>query len=121
MDYHIVDSKLIHLLNEMNSFSVMKTCLLIRLADYAAQLCGCRSTRQVDDEYKNKVEDEFEALVELLYSHIEYSFEAINSKHEFLTEILSMNDNELEVLLEDTLYEMTVYDCKNIFNERFLV
>ena len=49
MNSQQIDDRLRSMLNSLPFFSRLGTCLTIRLTDYAAQLCGYRSTRHMDD------------------------------------------------------------------------
>lgn len=114
-----VDDKLVKMLHDMNYFSRLKTCLFVRLADHAAQLCGCRSTRQIDEGKNEDVDKAFDSLILILFDCIRESLDYISSNHTYLDQIYELNEDSLEILLEDTLYEMTTSDCKSIFTEKF--
>lgn len=116
-----VDEFLLVSIKDLPYFSLLGTCLSVRLADHAAQMNGCRSTRQIDDLVDDKIENTFNDLIRELQDSVEEISLIINSDHEYLSEILSLNTDKLEILLEDTLYDMTIYnDCK-IFFDRFLI
>ena len=66
MDSMRIDKKLIESLNDIQYISNLRTCLLVRIADYAAQLCGCRSTRQVADHQSVDVDNKYYELLHRL-------------------------------------------------------
>ena len=119
MNSQQVDDRLLALLNELPYFSRLGTCLLIRLADHAAQICGCRSTRQVDDSKWEDVDEQFNMLLTTLYSQIHEGKEYLNNPHTYKQSILLLNDDSLENYLEDVLYEMSIYDCSYSFIDMF--
>ena len=121
MNSQQVDTKLLALLKDLPYFSRLGTSLSISLADHAAQLCGCRSSRQVDDSNSDDVSDQFDALVNNLHTHIHECILYIEDEHTYKQSILEMNDSELEILLENTLYEMICLDCRHIFADNFLI
>ena len=121
MESQQVDTKLLALLKDLPYFSRLGTCLSIRLADYAAQLCGYRSTRQVDDSHSDDVSDQFDILINNLYSQIHECITYIKEPHAYKQSILEMDDCEIEVLLETALFEMVHLDCRSIFVEYFLI
>lgn len=121
MNSQQVDTKLLALLKDLPYFSRLGTCISIRLADYAAQLCGCRSSRQVDDSHSDEVSDQFDYLINNLYSQIHECIAYIKGNHTYKQFIFEMDDSELENLLESTLYEMVYLDCRHIFVEHFLI
>lgn len=116
-----VDSKLLALLKDIPYFSRLGTCLSIRLADYAAQLCGYRSTRQIDDYGSEEVSDQFYILVIELQSHIDEVLYYIDGAHAYKQGISELNDDDLELLLEDTLFDMVYFNCSYIFKEKFFI
>lgn len=121
MNSQQVDNKLLALLKDLPYFSRLGTSLSISLADHAAQLCGCRSSRQVDDSYSDDVSCQFDALVNNLHSHIHECILYIESDHIYKQSIFEMCDSELEILLESTLYEMVCLDCRHVFADNFLI
>ena len=121
MNSQQVDTKLLALLKDLPYFSRLGTSLSISLADHAAQLCGCRSSRQVDDSNSDDVSDQFDALVNNLHTHIHECILYIEDEHTYKQSILEMHDSELEILLENTLYEMICLDCRHIFADNFLI
>lgn len=121
MNSQQIDDKLLALLKDLPYFSILGTSLSISLADHAAQLCGCRSSRQVDDSRSDDVSDQFDDLINNLYSHIHECILYIENDHIYKQSIFEMNDGELEILLESTLYEMICLDCRHIFADNFLI
>jgi len=119
MESQQVDTKLLALLKDLPYFSRLGTCLSIRLADHAAQLCGYRSTRQVDDSHFDDVSDQFDILINNLYTQISECVLYIKEPHVYKSVILGMNDLDIELLLEDVLFEMTHLDNRFIFTEQF--
>lgn len=110
MESQQVDDRLLALLNELPYFSKLGTCLLIRLADHAAQICGCRSTRQVDDSKWEDVDEQFNILVMIL-SDITYELkEFIKLPHIYKEFIYTISEEDLELYLEDILYYAVAYD-----------
>ena len=121
MNSQQVDNKLLALLKDLPYFSRLGTSLSISLSDHAAQLCGCRSSRQVDDSRSDDVSDQFDALVSNLHSHIHECILYIESDHTYKQLIFELDDNELEILLENTLYEMVCLDCRHVFADKFFI
>jgi len=116
-----VDDKLLALLKDLPYFSRLGTCISIRLADHAAQLCGCRSTRQIDDSLVDDVSDRFDELIINLHSQISECVSYIKIDHTYKPSVLEMNDDELECLLEDALYDMVIHNYSYSFIEYFLI
>lgn len=116
-----VDEFLLVSIKDLPYFSLLGTCLSVRLADHAAQMNGCRSTRQIDDLVGDKIENTLNDLIRELQDSAEEISLIINGDHEYLSDILSLNTDKLEILLEDTLYDMTVYSDYKIFSDRFLI
>lgn len=114
-----VDKLLFSLLFDVRCHSRLLTCLSVRLADHAAQLCGHRSTRQIREGCENEVEDSFNELMNILNSNLHECEAFLQDTHSFKDEIINFDDEQIEILLEDTLYEMTIYDCASIFVEKF--
>lgn len=121
MNSQQVDNKLLALLKDLPYFSRLGTSVSISLADHAAQLCGCRSSRQVDDSRSDDVSDQFDALINNLHSHIHECILYIESDHTYKQSVFELDDNELEILLENTLYEMVCLDCRHVFADNFLI
>lgn len=121
MNSQQVDNKLLALLKDLPYFSRLGTSVSISLADHAAQLCGCRSSRQVDDSRSDDVSDKFDALINNLHSHIHECTLYIESDHTYKHSVFELDDNELEILLENTLYEMVCLDCRHVFADNFLI
>ena len=121
MNSQQVDNKLLALLKDLPYFSILGTSLSISLADHAAQLRGCRSSRQVDDTHSDDVSDKFDDLINNLHSHIHECILYIECDHIYKQSIFELDDSELEILLENTLYEMVCLDCRHIFADNFLI
>ena len=121
MNSQQVDNKLLAWLKDLPYFSRLGTSVSISLADHAAQLCGCRSSRQVDDNHSDDVSDQFDALINNLHSHIHECILYIEGDHIYKQSIFELDDNELETLLENTLYEMVCLDCRHVFADNFLI
>ena len=121
MNSQQVDNKLLALLKDLPYFSKLGTSISISLADHAAQLCGCRSSRQVDDVNSDNVSDQFDALINNLHTHIHECILYIEDDHIYKQSIFEMDDSELEILLENTLYEMICLDCRHVFADNFLI
>lgn len=121
MESQQVDSKLLAMLKDLPYFSRLGTCISIRLADYAAQLCGCRSTRQVDDSKVDEVSDQFDVLINELQYKVDECIEYISAPHIYKTDIFEMDDTSIECLLEDALYDMIQHDNKYLFVDHFFI
>lgn len=117
MNAQQIDDRLRSLLNSLPFFSRLGTCLGIRLADHAAQICGCRSTRQIDDSKIDDIEDSHNQLLNTLYNQIQECKLCLDDEHVYKSEIYSCDEDSLERLIEDALFEMTIYDCVSIFRE----
>lgn len=115
-----VDDKLLALLNDLPYFSRLGVCLSVRISDYAAQLCGCRSSRQVDDNITEEVSNQFNLLIDELYLYIDECRNYISQHHIYKEYILSMSDDALEEHLESTLFNMLYNRDDFIFVENFL-
>lgn len=120
MNSQQIDDRLRSMLNSLPFFSRLGTCLMIRLADHAAQMCGYRSTRQVDDSNADDVEENYNELLNTLQCQITECIEYIDDDHVYKDEIYSIDEDALENLIEDILFEMTIYDCRLIFKEMML-
>ena len=121
MNSQQVDNKLLALLKDLPYFSRLGTSLSISLADHAAQLCGCRSSRQVDDSHSDDVSDQFDDLINNLHTHIHECILYIEGDHIYKQSIFELDDSELETLLESTLYEMVCLDCRHISADNFFI
>ena len=121
MNSQQIDDKLLALLKDLPYFSRLGTSLSISLADHAAQLCGCRSSRQVDDIHSDNVSDQFDALINNLHTYIHECIIYIEDDHIYKQSIFEMDDSKLEILLENTLYEMICLDCRHIFADNFFI
>lgn len=115
------DNKLKSLLCDAKGFSKLHTCLEIRLSDHAAQLCGCRSTRQLSDDVLEDIEIKYNELMNLLSENILECFSYLEKDHVYNTKVLDFSDDLLENYLEDTLYYMTVENYTSYFNENFFI
>lgn len=115
-----IDDKLISMLKLLTIASRLRTCLDIRLADYASQTLGYRSTRHVRGDERDAVEDVFEDLINTLHYISNECITIISREHTYKPTILQMDEYQLELLLETTLYECVVYDTTKIFCETFL-
>lgn len=116
-----IDNKLKSLLYNAKCFSKLHTCLEIRISDYAAQLCGCRSTRQIDDNISEDIEIKYNELMNLLYENILYCLSFLEKDHVYTNKVLDFSDDFLEQYLEDTLYYMTTENYTSYFNENFFI
>lgn len=121
MESQQVDDKLLAMLKDLPYFSRLGTCISIRLADYAAQLCGYRSTRQIAEGRDEDVSDQFNLLINELHFHVHECVSYIEAPHTYNKDVLNMDDSLIELLLENTLYEMIQFDCRQIFAENFLI
>ena len=117
MNTQQVDNYLQLMLESLPFFSRLGTCLGIRLADYAAQMCGCRSTRQMDDSKIEDINETFSQLLNTLQSQINECIHYLDEEHIYKKDIDALDLDSLERLLEDTLFEMTIYNCRSIFRE----
>ena len=115
-----VDAFLLSTLNDIEYFSTLGTCLQLRLADYAAQQCGCRSTRQIRDNVADDIEEIFQFYLNLIPYYTYECVKYINGIHSYRRDILAMSDGDIEELLETSLFNMIVFDCSRIFAEYFL-
>lgn len=115
-----VDAFLLSTLNDIEYFSTLSTCLQLRLADYAAQQCGCRSTRQIRDNAADDIEEIYQFYLNLIPYYTYECVKYINGNHSYRRDILAMSDSDIEELLETSLFNMIVFDCSRIFVEYFL-
>lgn len=120
MNSNQIDGLLLSSLDNLPYFSKTGTCLLLRLADYAAQINGFRSTRHVDEGSWKYVDDKYFELVDILKNQIYESMCYIKEDHIYNDSILELSKDEIDNLLEDTLFEMTTCDSRVIFEEKFL-
>lgn len=114
-----IDDKLLDLLHYSLLTSKLRVSLNLRLADYASQIVGYRSTRNVRSEDKVNVENKFIELTNLLVIAINYCIEQLEYNHKFKQSIIEMNDIDLEILLENTLFDTIVYSDYSLFNKNF--
>lgn len=92
---------------------------MIRLSDYAAQINGFRSTRQMNENKIEEIDEQYNYLLRILEYQIAEAVDYLNKEHIYNKDILDLNDNLLEDLLLETLFNMTIMDCKSIFEEAF--
>lgn len=115
-----MDETLLLLLKDIKYFSRFKTCICIRLADYAAQMLGYRSTRHLDEASSDLVEELYQ---DLLYRLLEASYEYISliesRTSNYKQEILNLSIEEIELELEDILIKR-VTDGVDNFASSFL-
>lgn len=116
-----IDEKLKCLLHEAEGFSQLNTCLGVRLSDHAAQLCGCRSTRQISDSVADDVELTFFDLLNRLHDNIIECLSYLENDHVYNDNVMSFNDETLSKYLEDVLYYMTVENYRSYFYESFFI
>ena len=114
-----IDGKLISMLKDLPYFSVLNTSIRLRLADYAAALCGCRSSRQVPSCNASDVSDNYNELMNALQTNIYECLNRLDDVHNYKNSIIEMSDDKLEILLENTLYEMTVNRSNELFTNTF--
>jgi len=100
-------------------FSKLGTWLCIKLSDCAAQLNGCRSTRQMNDDQIADIDDQYQRLRNVLLHQIYEAMDFLKEDHIYKQEVLEMDDDKLEELLVETLFSMTVFNCRNIFVDCF--
>lgn len=119
MDSQRVDKQLLALLQSLPYFSKLGTSLCIRLSDYAAQLCGCRSTRQIVDGRSSDVSEKFELLLnDLFYTRLE-CIRLLDNPHTYKESVLLLSEQEIELILENAIYEIIVFSNTSIFKEHF--
>jgi len=119
MESQQVDKILLAILKDLPYFSKLGTCLCIRLSDYAAQMCGCRSTRQMNDNQVEDIDEQYHYLLDILDYHIKEAINYISVPHCYKDNILSSTEDEIEDLIIEVLFSMVVMDYKNIFAEYF--
>lgn len=118
MNAQQIDDQIKSMLASLQFFSRLGTCLGVRLSDYAAQMNGCRSTRQIDDSRADDVEDTYNQLLTALNTNAQECIQYLNEDHSYKEEIYLYDECLLERLLEDVLFEMTIYDCSLIFKNK---
>lgn len=117
-----VDDRIISMLNQLLFTSRLRTSLSIRLADHAAQLLGFRSTRQVGEGSKDDVEEAYQDLTNKLISTVyEFKNQIESRTRDYKPQILNYSELELELLLENTLFDAIIYDDATTFMQSFLV
>ena len=114
-----IDELLNSLLNDVLTFSVIKTSICIKLSNYAVQQNGCRSIFQLDESKLDSIEEEYSFLMKMLDYHAHKCIEYLSEPHEYNDVIYKLDDLSLEHLLENTLFEMIVFDSYFIFAEQF--
>ena len=119
MDSKTIDETIKTMLHDLPYLSLMKTSLSIRLADYAAQQCGFRSTRQIDGKFATDINDKYTELNTILFYNINEILILLKKDHEYKYDIQYLDKEQLEILLENTLFEMTTYNCYTIFKYYF--
>lgn len=119
MSAECIDEKLLSMLKYLLITSQLRISLSIRLADYAAQLMGYRSTRQVNN--KDDVEKVYINLINTLIYIVYRCIDYINESHSYKEEILHVNSDKLEFILEEVLFESTIYSDYRIFKEKFFI
>lgn len=112
-----IDGHLRSLLCSLPFFSSLWASLCIRLTDYSAQLCGYRSTRQMDDSRVKDVDEIYSNLLNTLTSQINECIQYLDEAHFYKEEIYDLDSDSLERLLEDALFKMTINNCRFIFKE----
>lgn len=116
-----IDEKLKYMLHSAEGFSRLNTCLSVRLSDYAAQLCGCRSSRQISDYASEDIEIEYNNLINRLHDNIIECLSYLENDHVYNDNVMSFNDETLSKYLEDVLYYMTVENYTSYFYESFFI
>ena len=119
METKQLDKRIQSVLESLPYFSKLGTWLCIKLSDYAAQLNGCRSTRQMNDNQIADIDEQYQYLLNILSYQIHEAITLLKEDHIYKQEVLEMNDDELENLIVETLFSMTVLDCRNIFVDYF--
>lgn len=119
MDAQQLDKQIQSVLENLPYFSKLGTWLCIKLSDYAAQLNGCRSTRQMNDNQIADIDEQYQYLLNILLYQIHEAINLLKEDHIYKQEVLEMSDDELENLIVETLFSMTVLDCRNIFVDYF--
>lgn len=121
MDSKQIDDLILTELRFARCGSRLRTSISIKLADHAAHLNGFRSSRQIPGDKKDDVEDSFQELIDCLVN-CTYEYSSILEKpHIYKDTILTMSSEDIEVLLEDCLYDSIVYDdYSSTFNRFFL-
>ena len=119
METQQLDKRIQSVLESLPYFSKLGTWLCIKLSDYAAQLNGCRSTRQMNDNQIADIDEQYQYLLNILSYQIHEAITLLKEDHIYKQEVLEMNDDELENLIVETLFSMTVLDCRNIFVDYF--
>jgi hypothetical protein len=119
MDAQQLDKQIQSVLENLPYFSKLGTWLCIKLSDYAAQLNGCRSTRQMNDNQIADIDEQYQYLLDILSYQIHEAITLLKEDHIYKQEVLEMDDDELENLIVETLFSMTVLDCRNIFVDYF--
>lgn len=119
METQQLDKRIQSVLESLPYFSKLGTWLCIKLSDYAAQLNGCRSTRQMNDNQIADIDEQYQYLLNILSYQIHEAMNFLKEEHIYKQEVLEMDDDKLENLIVETLFSMTVLDCRNIFVDYF--
>lgn len=119
METQQLDKRIQSVLESLPYFSKLGTWLCIKLSDYAAQLNGCRSTRQMNDNQIADIDEQYQYLLNILSYQIHEAMNFLKEEHIYKQEVLKMDDDKLENLIVETLFSMTVLDCRNIFVDYF--
>ena len=106
-----LDSLITDLLESVFTISRFRTCLCVRLSDYAAQICGYRSTRCMDESGCNTVDEKYTELLCSAYDYVHEMLERIKKPHTYQQSMYEMTECEIECLLEDTLYNAVCFSC----------
>lgn len=118
-----MDDKLLDLLSGLTQYnnSRFKTCICIQLADYAAQMMGYRSTRQIDDSGIEDVENNYNELFDKFLTMVsEYQYLVEHRDKDYKKELESLDLLAIELLLEEALIKSVLFDDVNVFSEMFL-
>lgn len=109
-----LDSLITDLLESVFTISRFKTCLCIRLSDYAAQCFGYRSTRCMDDKNIESVDEKYQELLDSLYNTSGEMLAEIKKDHTYKEYMYGLSEYEVEQLLEDDLFDNVVSDKNEI-------
>lgn len=116
-----IDDKLIEMLNVLPIASRLRTCLNLRLSDFAAQRLGYRSVCHVKGSDRLAVEDIFKNLINTLIYVTYECVSKINQEHTYQSFIYDLCDFDLEVMLEDTLYNIVTHEDIALFERQFFI
>lgn len=115
-----IDDLLLTELKYMLIGSRMRTCLNIKIGDFASQCLGYRNSRHIPGNDKDAVEDVFIELTSKLFSISYHLQDLLQTEHKYKASIYSLSSEELEILLEDSIYDAVIYDTLDQFKEQFL-